>query len=61
MNHHKPVCISLTIEEIQEVKRVARMTGTTVSEWIGMQIRKTTKTKLKPRNKVGKPAKNAMQ
>lgn len=55
MVSHKPMCITLTIEEHQELKRMVAEQGVPISEWFGNQIRKAAKKKLPPRNSVGRP------
>ena len=60
MAKHVPVCITLTAEEVAEMKRMAVDNGTTISEWFGNQIRKAAKKKLPPRNNVGRPIATGM-
>lgn len=55
MAKHKSVCITLTVEEVAEAKRMVAESGASLSEWFGMLIRKAAKKKLAPRNAVGRP------
>ena len=59
MANHVPVCITLTAEEVTEMKRMVLANGSTISEWFGNQIRKAAKKKLPPRNNVGRPISKA--
>lgn len=36
---HKPMCVTMTVEEAAELKRMALQDGTTISGWLAAQVR----------------------
>tara|TARA_R110000868_G_C10572026_1_gene737836 strand:+ start:377 stop:577 length:201 start_codon:yes stop_codon:yes gene_type:complete len=61
MAKHKSVCITLTVEEVAEAKRMTAESGGNLSEWFGMLIRKAAKKKLPPRNRSGRPVESYLE
>ena len=55
MVKHKPVCITLTVEEAIEAKRLAASSGVSLSEWFGNLVRAKSTHKFMPRNSTGRP------
>ena len=55
MVKHKPVCITLTVEEAIEAKKLAASSGVSLSEWFGNLVRAKSTHKFTPRNSTGRP------
>ena len=55
MVKHKPVCITLTVEEVAEAKKLAASSGVSLSEWFGNLVRAKSTHKFMPRNSTGRP------
>ena len=55
MVKHKPVCITLTVEEAAEAKKLAASSGVSLSEWFGNLVRAKSTHKFTPRNSTGRP------
>ena len=53
----KRVCITLTYEESEALRKIAKQEGVSASEWIGLQIRKMVPKPLPDRKPSGRPRK----
>lgn len=51
----RPVTISLTVEEADELKEIAKREEMSASEWIGVQIRNAARRQLPERKPFGRP------